>query len=479
MPNEPITGEWAPLPLSPNRPEQESAQTTLDYLISSTVARTEAPCTCPECESDRAREARNSERLVAGFRDCAVCLAATAVEDLAPNRRYGERVCPDCLAREAENYSTCVECEEEEIYIYSGYNLPCIEGLLCYGCYDYLSEEHPRCAECGDCRECHGCSCIRRGRLAPYDAAPNMGWRVAVNRPADGEYVSAGEGWSWRRPIEREHVTRDNARVSTLYGVEFEWETGRQFRDHSAIVSAFHNAMRETGMMDFAVLKSDGSLDNGGEFVMPPAPLSWWQGVGYQKLDTILSAAYAAGARSDGWSTTGMHVHASRAWVSELHAARALLCITRGQEFWERLAGRMSTGYASWESLFYGSRKSVWDSHLKREYQTDGLRWKVKGALNGELDRQSAVTFRTRHNTSEFRMCRGTVHANRALRRVEAFDALIEWSRDIARRRTFIAGVSGVGSLIEFTLDRRDTYPHFIQWLGTSEAKSFTTSLEV
>lgn len=350
----------------------------------------------------------------------------------------------------------------------------------CDSCYD----DHYSCDYCDECTTCSGCSCREReeeyGGLDDWNARPPAGWMAPVPE-TDGNrhYTSAGAGWRWMAPIGREHVTRDNAHRAARFGIELEWEVGRQSRQSlRGIVNEFRQAIAEQGMADYVVLKSDGSLSNGGELVMPPAPLEWWHEHGHKRLDAILSAGYAAGARSDGWNTTGMHVHVSRAWTSELHAARALLCLTRGQRWWERVAGRPSGQYNDWTHLFWASRRSVWDSSLQRERAQEGLREKVKSALNSELSRYSAVTFTTPHVTSEFRLFRGTVHAERAMRRLESVAALVEWSHRVARRNTFAAGLDGTASLVEFILGNANAYPFLAQWLNTGEGTNATIVAE-
>lgn len=201
-------------------------------------------------------------------------------------------------------------------------------------------------------------------------------------------------------------------------------------------IEATHDAVS-----DFCVLKRDGSLSSGGfEIVSVPATL------GYHKKawDRFFTEA-APMLRSWSTSTCGMHVHVSRAALTDLQLGKMLTFM--GDEnnipFLTELAGRGSNTYSRFVN------KSV----------TDAMPRKVRDRARHGANRYEALNTATNKPTVEFRLFRGNVSKAGFFRNLEFCDALARFCWDTSPRNL------RVNDLFKWIDGRRHEYPAFTEWL--------------
>lgn len=154
-------------------------------------------------------------------------------------------------------------------------------------------------------------------------------------------------------------------------------------------------------MRDFAVLKSDGSLDNGFEIVTAPATIeihrTEWTSRFYGK-------SFIKELRSWDAGTCGLHVHISRKPLSKLTQAKIVgFCNIEENRVWmEKLAGRTS---------HYAEFKDV--EQLGKQWRYQSSRYKVVNLENPD--------------TLEFRIFKGSLRPERLWRALEFVHSLVKF----------------------------------------------------
>ena len=127
------------------------------------------------------------------------------------------------------------------------------------------------------------------------------------------------------------------------FGIELEVECRNASRPEMAqLVTEQHG-------MDVLYLKEDGSLSHGFEIVSHPRSVDSWKEFAPQ-LGQTLSQLSKSGVKSWSASSCGLHVHMSKAGMSNSHMARFGLLFSRNALEWESVARRTS-GYASFNRL--------------------------------------------------------------------------------------------------------------------------------
>jgi hypothetical protein len=202
-----------------------------------------------------------------------------------------------------------------------------------------------------------------------------------------------------RRDSGFECVAREDRKKVLFLGVELEVESGDKCEDAEIVSNFFpHVEGNET-----AILKEDGSLDEGFEIVSCPATLDahralWEQFFKERGKHTSL--------KSHDTKTCGLHVHVSRAPLTEMQIAKIVLFVNAraNTHFTESLARRGANRYCQ-------------------------IKFKNVPAIfrNGEIvsndDRYEAVNLQN-SKTIEFRIFRGTLKPNTFFRSLEFVEAL-------------------------------------------------------
>jgi len=153
-------------------------------------------------------------------------------------------------------------------------------------------------------------------------------------------------------------------------------------------------------------LKSDGSINHGFEIVTHPMTLSWVkEHFPFSVLEDLESSGF------ESWSpdTTGLHIHVSRdGFRSESHQGYFINLITRNQTFFEALAGRSGSRWASFDR---GNLKNI-GRRIRRQYSTD---------------RYSAVNVQNTP-TLEVRIFNGSLNRRRLMMSMELVDACVKYT---------------------------------------------------
>jgi hypothetical protein len=199
----------------------------------------------------------------------------------------------------------------------------------------------------------------------------------------------------------------------------------------------------------WAIVKSDGSLDNGMEIVSVPASLAW---------HTQTVKPWLEGAKSylSGWphNDCGIHVHVGRKQLTELTQGKLLTFMhdEANQPFITHVAGRDTNTYC----LRGGSKKKI--PYYRREEQHG---------------RYQALNFATRgQKTVEFRIFRSNVSPAGFMKNLEFVHGLCTWARltsmqDVCNKQAGIRNARATKAAENFAqwiARERSQYPHLVRW---------------
>lgn len=209
-------------------------------------------------------------------------------------------------------------------------------------------------------------------------------------------------------------------------GVELEVEPGsRASRDY---VGKSDDAVRS-----FAVLKSDGSVGEGGfEIVSVPCTLEY-----HRKAWDSFFGGPSKELRSWDTGRCGMHVHIARSALSSMQLGKMLVFMgdDKNRSFLENIAGRGANSYTTFVPK------------------------KIRDGFHGGRNRYEALNTATGKPTVEIRIFRGTVAKAGFFKNLEFCDALPRFCADASPRglasTDFLAWLDG----------RRHHYPVMTEWL--------------
>ena len=221
-----------------------------------------------------------------------------------------------------------------------------------------------------------------------------------------------------------------------LLGLEAEWEI-RDEDDMYDLVEDMHTQMR-----GFAIVKHDGSLDNGGEIVTIPATLKsqkyrWTQFCESKTNFTNRCKAWHT-------STCGTHIHVDRRAVTPLEIGKLLLFVNGNHN-------------SSFITAFAGRGITQWCKRYAKNIK-DGLE---------RTDKYESINT-GKPNTIEFRMFRGNLSKSGIMRNLEFVHSLVRFVKqspyDIdtdslidLRYENFVKWVG--------LQDNRGMYPYLYKWL--------------
>ncbi len=205
---------------------------------------------------------------------------------------------------------------------------------------------------------------------------------------------------------------------------------------------------------EWAIVKSDGSLNNGMEIVSVPASLSW---------HALNVKPWLDGAKEylSGWphNDCGIHVHVGRKQLSSLTQGKLLSFMhdPANQAFISAVAGRDTNTYC----VRGEGKKTI--PYYRREH---------------DLGRYQALNFATRgQKTLEFRIFRSNVSPAGFMKNLEFVHALCSWARlasmqDVCDRQAGIKLARTTKAAENFVawvnLRERDAYPQLVRWFETS-----------
>ena len=305
----------------------------------------------------------------------------------------------------------------------------------CESCRD---DDSFRCGDCGD-KFNNDCSCGEN--LNDETVCERCGDNYFTCEGCDGHFHNDdyGEDGHCQGCCDSENdcrVIRDYSTDVDLnfhgkgpyyFGVELEIESPKNREENAERVNSL--------VSDFAILKDDGSLDNGFEIVTEPATLEKQIELWQPFFDK-----HPAGLKSFETSSCGLHVHCSRKPLSELTIAKIVCFVnaSHNRNFMEIIAGRPAGKWAKY--------------HAKR--MADGNK------LNPE--RYEAVNLQN-SNSIEFRIFKGTLKKESVFKAIEFCAALIKFS--LPANRSLKDSISRV-QFCEFVKRNRKDYPHLAAFIS-------------
>ena len=162
--------------------------------------------------------------------------------------------------------------------------------------------------------------------------------------------------------------------------------------------------------------KHDGSLNCGFEFVTYPATLNYHK----NKLiyDDIIKQCIEYGFNGDLYSTTGLHIHASKSFFEGKHDEAALKLEILFERFWKQflmLSNRTEERAARW-----AKRRNLINNFLYGSVKEDNLKELTPFMYD---DRYTAINV-TNKPTIEFRLFNGTTRKHNIFAMLELVDYL-------------------------------------------------------
>lgn len=243
------------------------------------------------------------------------------------------------------------------------------DSLGCHVCHDCFNAFHVECDSCG-------VSCLRADAETSDDwhhvtGGWNDYWRCNYcyhdDDDVEGDDFYEDNGVQWTesarrmlvgyhyRPIlqftdwageghqlvSTERLDRGDHRL--FMGVELETEL-MQAPSAYDVLNKVLNGRRDD--MELFAAKTDGSLNNGIEFVSMPMTMEAWRHVDLGWMQDIADM----GVRCWDTTTAGLHVHCSvSAFKTRSHFVRWWMLYEKNPPQWVKLAGRHNRSYAKWD----------------------------------------------------------------------------------------------------------------------------------
>lgn len=365
----------------------------------------------------------------------------TMTEESDTIEHDGEPHCYDCV-------SYCESCDHSVLtddVNMVGTSILCDECVWrCDGCRDYQHPDDspvtihngdqmcPRCAE--DFRTCDNC-----GDLYHVDDIHVRGDDLFCEdcHSTSGAIASYHSSRRHVRPLPSPFTRAFGGRY---FGVELEVEAGDTDRDAAAerIDTWVNNQAADItadGHRDrILYFEEDGSLNDGFEMISAPLGLD-----DHARLWKVaLAPSMVKGLRSHDTSTCGLHVHVSRAQLSDLQISK-IVCFVNdpdNRKLIESVARRYDTGYC------HVSEKKLGTAH-----KDNGNRYQAVNLCNSR--------------TIEFRIFRGTLRYASVMAAIELANAIV----------SFCDSGSGAG----FNLKT----PAFLDFLASAAMRKHTAHLRL
>lgn len=322
---------------------------------------------------------------------CRVCDDPIAWDDINFRNRDGIAICDPC---HSDNYYYCDSCDVSvSANHWNHYTdicqrctndnyTSCVDcGELTHDDYVYYSEwgSDPRCESCHMDYECGEGSRI-----------PNV--------------VGYHEGAPW--DMQFHHIGGHSANPDglTYFGVELESEyVSHEIGDTIGELMSAHIGHAET----------DGSLNEGIEFITQPATLMAWRDSFGDSIREYMSKVQQFGGTFEA-DTCGAHVHVSRTvFDNDTHLFRFVTFMRHNESFIRAISGRAGSSLEQWAKV--------------NRYHSGELRREVKRQSG---DRYRAVNLNNA-STVEVRVFAGSNDFADILGSIELLSAIIEYVRDL------------------------------------------------
>jgi hypothetical protein len=301
----------------------------------------------------------------------------------------GRTLCPGCR----------MECADCDRYIDPAdhENVDASHGTICGRCFE---RDYFTCDDCGEVT--HGDDMCNRDRGVYCPGCDPGDDEDDDNGPIRAYHSARREVRPLASPFTRANGGR-------MFGVELEVERRggceRSRGEIAGMIESWANKQAADITADghrvpLLFFEEDGSLNDGFEMVTQPMGLddqrTLWR--------TILTRSLVGDLRSHDTDTCGLHVHVSRAGMSDLHIAKVVCFVNDpdNADLIQAIARRYSTGFCRVE------RKKLGTAH-----QQDGNRYQAVNLCNAR--------------TIEFRIFKGTLHAPAVIAAVEFANAVVEF----------------------------------------------------
>lgn len=347
------------------------------------------------------------------------CVECGHEYDAAHTVRVGtDVVCTHCVVYCAHCDAACGA--SEVVHVHTSESQWDVSGY-CEHCADYVTWS---CEDCGrrfaEGVESHG-----------YDAMRCRTCQRDAEREQEAERMSIIGSY------------HSQARRAATYAIESEWtrrHAGRflgvelEVERHESSGEALHDIARvlldaanDAGRRLFA--EHDGSLSDGFELITQPLGLDDQRAL----WSRVLALPTVRELRAHDTTTCGLHVHVTRAGLSRLQIAKAVVFLNdaRNEDFIRAIARRYGNGYCKLKRVALGQAASSYD-----RYEMLNL---------------------TSSRTVEFRLFRGTLRVTTLLACVEFAHALLDWCK-----------VAACGAL---------TWQAFVTWCYAPEQRADTLNL--
>jgi len=296
-------------------------------------------------------------------------------------------VCEECLNRHFERCPICGTMVHVETCRYDSRG-----DFMCDDCYIGWYYTCTRCGEFVHCEDarwvndevyCHYC----------YD-------EIVEQSDGDGDYI-----YSYNFKPRFRFYSLDNENESVFYGIELELDDGGEDVDKAM------ELLNILGEGWYA--KHDGSLDDGFELVCHPMSFLYMKENLFPRLEAFCEKAVELGYRSHDAGTCGLHVHVSRAPLSETTIANLLNCIELHFDFFLRFSRRTRSQLERWASRYGDDIYDVIDEIKKNKDATFFNRYRAINLTND--------------HTVEIRIFRGTLKYQTIIATLSLVDALVRY----------------------------------------------------
>ena len=304
---------------------------------------------------------------------CAECGDTHLTDDLHSTRNARNRAVSICDSCRDDNYRECASCGDLEH-----------DDRLTYRAHldaDYCPDCDPGEEESGVIQDYHSTRKQVSPLPSPWTDAHTNGRGMTFGRKGQPRFFGV------ELEVEVVQGDREDAAGRILNAVAYKKGPITEGRHpHSTLLGA----------------ESDGSLDNGFELVSAPMGLD-----DHARLwEVVTDPSLRKGLRSHGTDTCGLHIHVTRAGLSEIQIAK-MVCFLNAdanEPLIRAVGRRYSTGYC--------------EKKVKRI-----------GTANSSYDRYEFLNL-CNTRTIEFRLFKGTLHLPAILAALEFANALVEFAHD-------------------------------------------------
>lgn len=212
--------------------------------------------------------------------------------------------------------------------------------------------------------------------------------------------------------------TSNEADEKMFFGTECEIEVNGSLDKCSKILNK--------NLEDMVYLKSDGSISHGFEIVSYAMTYKKWYS-SLKRFKKIYQQVINKGGYSESATTTGLHIHISRAGFKDKnHLARFARCFYVDKDLTKEVACREFNHYAQWND-YRAEREDYF------EYALDNLNTTFD-------DRYHIVNFRN-EKTVEIRMFNGTLRADVIFAYIQFCKLLVDYTKinNVVKKDTMIA----------------------------------------